>query len=155
MRLLLTSALLFAAMPARAAERLTDFPALMRALTGGQAVRIVLDYGKMTLLVDGQETPSPKAIGGMEFKAWEHFAKGVVRNERAYVVSSHTVLIEIPRLGYVQNYVRVRVYEDGEVEVTARYLKGPDHEVVMDETFKGRISDGDDENGASFFSGGK
>ena len=55
----------------------------------------------------------------------------------------------------MQNYVRVRVYEDGEVEVTARYLKGAGHEIVMDETFKGRFSDGDDENGASFFSGGK
>lgn len=155
MRSVLLAALLLLALPARAAERLSDFPALMRALTAGEPVRIVLDYGKMKLLIDGEETPSPKAIGGMEFKAWEHFAKGVVRNERAYVVSSHTVLIEIPRLGYVQNYVRVRVYEDGEVEVTARYLKGADHEIVMDETFKGRISAGDDENGASLFSGGK
>lgn len=155
MRLVLLVALLLVALPARAAERLSDFPALMRALTSGESIRVVLDYAKMTLVLDGEETPSPKAIGGMEFKAWEHFAKGVVRNERAYVVSSHTVLIEIPRLGYVQNYVRVRVYEDGEVEVTARYLKGADHEIVMDETFKGRFSDGDDENGASFFSGGK
>lgn len=134
-----------------APRRLNDFASLMRALNSGHTVNVVIDYGKTTLLIDGKEQPAPKAIGGMAFTPWEFFEKGVVRNDKAYVVSSETHLIAHPRYGYVNNYVRLRVYEDQSVEITARYLTVPANEVVMDETFRGKISNGKDKNGVSFF----
>jgi hypothetical protein len=124
------------------AKPLRTFESLMDTLKGGNAVRVVVDYGQCKLLIDGKEEKSPEAIGGMDWAAWEYFAKGVIRNEKAYVVSSHTQLIAHPRYGHVHNYVRIRVFEDGEVNITARYLRTGTFEVVMDETFVGKLDKG-------------
>lgn len=129
-------------------RELTTFSALMDALKGGYSVRAVYTYREMTLDVDGETVAAPDAIGGKEISDWEWFAAGLIRNPRAYVAFSETTLIAHPSHGHVQNYVRTRVYEDGTVEITARYLKGPNLEIVMDETFRGKIGAG---NGARFF----
>lgn len=148
--LLLFGLLAHAAMAAPA--RLGSYPAFWDALKAGKQVRAVIEYKKTVLTLDGKETPAPDATGGMEFKAWEQFAKGVVRNDRAYVAVSHTVLIDMPRYGgHVFNYVRLRIYEDGQVEITARYLKPNTYEILMDERFMGRISNGRDQNGVHLF----
>ncbi|HRF60727.1 MAG TPA: VirK family protein [Fimbriimonadaceae bacterium] len=132
-------------------RRLTTFPAMMDALKQGKVVHLVVEYAKCKLKVDGEEVKAPDAIGGMKLETWEYFAKGVIRNDRAYVASSETVLIAHPRHGHVFNYVRVRLYEDGKVEITARYLKTGTYEVVMDETFTGEISGGKDDKAVSLF----
>jgi hypothetical protein len=123
-------------------RRLTRFSDLMKAATSGSDLRAVLDYARCKLMVDGKEEPSVKAIGGMTFTAWEFFEKGVVRNPKAYLTSSETILIAHPRYGYVYNYVKVRIYEDDAVEIIARYLKTGTMEVVMDETFLGKLGEG-------------
>lgn len=132
-------------------QRLVDYNAFWRALKAGEQVRVVVEYAKCTLTLDGKVVPAPDATGGTVFESWEQFAKGVVRNEKAYVASSHTVLIAHPRYGHVLNYVRFRIYEDGAVEITARYLKPDTFEIVMDETFTGGISNGKDEKGVHLF----
>ncbi len=123
-------------------RKLTRFSDLMKAATSGADLRAVIDYARCKLLIDGKEEPSVKAIGGMKFIAWEFFDRGVVRNPKAYLTSSETVLIAHPRHGYVHNYVKVRIYEDDAVEIIARYLKTGTMEVVMDETFTGKFGEG-------------
>jgi hypothetical protein len=114
---------------------------VLAALEEGRAVRAVVHYGRCQLFVDGKEEPSVDAVGGLAVAAVEHFAKGVVHNDRAYTAISETRTIVHPRYGAVSNYARLRLFEDGEVEVTAKYLKPPALEVVMDETFKCRLGD--------------
>jgi VirK protein len=113
----------------------------LEALTAGQRVRVVIGYQRCGLKVEGKPEPAPDAIGGFEVGAFEYFARGVVHNERAYTALSETKTIVHPRYGAVQNYVRLRVYEDGEVELVAKYLRPPALEVVMDETFTCRLGD--------------
>jgi len=132
-------------------RRLPTYTELMDALTEGRTVKVIIRYAKCNLLADGREEPAPDAVGGMEFAAWEQFARGVVRNDKAYLSTSQTVLIAHPRYGHVLNYVRLRLYEDGAAQITARYLKPDTYEVVMDETFTGRLSDGEDDNGVNCF----
>lgn len=134
-----------------APERLGTFDTLMSALKQGREVRVVIEYAKMKLTEEGKEVAGPEAIGGMTIGEWEYFAKGVVRNTQPYVAFSETVLINHPGYGWVQNYVRLRVFADGSVEVTAKYLKPADQTVVMDETFKGAIAGGKDDKGVAFF----
>lgn len=136
---------------AAAPTRLTTFADLMKALRSGETVNLVLDYGKMKLIIGNEEVEAPKAIGGMKFTPWEFFEKGVIRNERAYVVGSDTHMISHPRYGYVDNYVRVRIYEDQAVEINARYITLDKRETVMDETFTTKLSNGKDAYGASAF----
>ena len=123
-------------------HKLTRFPDVLKAATSGASLRAVLDYSRCKLMVDGKEEPSPKAIGGMAFSAWEFFDKGVVRNPKAYLTSSETILIAHPRYGYVFNYVKVRLYDNDSVEIVARYLKPGTYEAVMDETFLGKLGEG-------------
>lgn len=134
-----------------AQKRLVNHDSILKCLMSGQTVKVAVDYKKTKLIVEGKEETAPDAQGGLTIGNWENFAKGVVRNDQAYLAFSETHLIGHPRYGYVNNYVRFRVYADGSVEITARYLKTGSNEIVMDETFRGKISNGKDSEGISFF----
>lgn len=130
--------------------QLNNYEQLMDALTGGYRVSAVIHYGDCKLVIDGQEEEAPDAIGGIELGAFEHFARGCVRNEKAYVSASENVLIGHPRYGFVFNYAKIRVYEDNTVEIVVRYLDPTTYEVKMDETFHSIINAGG-EGGAVYF----
>ena len=92
----------------------------------------------------------------MNIGEWEYFDSSVFKNKvPSFVTASETVLISHPSYGYVYNYVKVKVRLDGSVDIVARYLKpkkfSSKFKVVMDETFKGKISDGTNEGGLFFF----
>jgi hypothetical protein len=74
-----------------------------------------------------------------------------VRNPKAFVSSSQTVLISHPRYGHVMKYVKLKIYEDNSVEINARYLSPTTYQVVMDETFYGSISSGGDNKAVYFY----
>ncbi len=134
-------------------SRVEDFQTLMNHLNTGKAARAVFDYAKCDLKIDGKDSDyKPQAIGGMSIDVYEYFAKGAVRNDRAYVVFSENKLIENPiGEGYVYNYAKVRVYEDGEVIIYVRYLDPMDYSVKMDESFRTSIKTATNDAGASFF----
>ncbi len=136
---------------ALAPSRLNSFEDVLSALKAGNEVKVVVDYSKTLLFLGDDVVPAPKAIGGMKIDSWEWFDRGVVKNEKAYIATSKTVLIAHPSYGTVHNYVRFRIYEDNLVEITARYLATKDYEILMDESFQGKISNGKDEQGISFF----
>lgn len=147
-----TVIVMFAAALAPAQSRqITGFNELMQALKGGAEARVVIDYAQCKLVIDSAEVKAPAAIGGMSLSTYEYFAPMVVRNPKAYVTSSQTVLISHPRYGYVFNYVRIKIIENDSVEVTARYLNPGTYQIVMDETFYGAISRGDDGRGVRLF----
>jgi hypothetical protein len=75
----------------------------------------------------------------------------VIRNPLAYLVSSETHLINHPRHAHVYNYVRLRIYSDNKVEITAQYLKPGSLEVLMNQAYKGAISNGKDRNAVHLF----
>ena len=117
-----------------AAEPLDDYTELRDALFTGGEVRVVADYAACEMILDGEPVgPGPEAVGGLTIGAFEYFAPGVVGNELGYLSFSHSQLIA--HRDYVLNYVRFRVYEDGGVEITARYLDPQSYEVLMDEGF--------------------
>jgi len=123
-------------------EQLKSFEAFLEALKAGRTVKAVFYYAKCRLVIDGKDEKAPDAVGGMEFRTFEYFAPGAVKNPKGFVAASETVLISHPRYGYVQNYVKVRIFEDHAVEIIARYLNPKTLKVVMDETFHGEIDDG-------------
>ncbi len=113
-------------------------------------MRVVIYYENCRLMVNGKEEKSPDAIGGMDFKVFEYFAKGTVRNEKSFVTTSETILISHPGYGYVYNYIKLRIYEDDSIEITARYLDPKTFEIKMDEIFYSSINKGT-EDGAVYF----
>lgn len=146
--ILLTTSFAFAG-----GKQLKDFKILMDELKGGKQVGLVIHYAKCSLEIDGeiQET-SPGVIGGMTIDVYEYFARGVVYNQRAFVVFSKSKLISNPLgEGYVYNYVKLKVYEDNRVEITARYLNALTLEVEMEETFRSFIHNGKNDAGVHFY----
>jgi hypothetical protein len=115
---------------------------LFENLKAGKDVSVIIHYAKCKLLIDGEETQSPDAIGGMKLMPFEYFAKMSIKNENAYVTASETRLISHRSYGYVLNYVKIRISEDDSVEIIARYLDPNTYEVKMDETFKAMINKG-------------
>jgi hypothetical protein len=129
---------------------LTTFDDLMNALRGGHAVRLVADYERCELIADNEPAEAPAAVGGMAIDAWEWFDVGAVYNERAFVVFSHAALIEHPRRGMATNHVKFKVFADGEIVITARYLDPATAEETMVEKFFTRIAD-DDAGAVTFY----
>lgn len=132
-------------------NKLNSFEELLTELKNGKTVKVVVNYEKTKLVIDGKEEIAPKAIGGFEINSFEYFAKGVVRNEKSFVSISESVLIYHPRYNYVINYVKMRIYDDNSVEITARYLDPKSYEVKMDETFHSEIDNGANDKAVIFF----
>ena len=140
-----------------AQTQVQNFEQLMTALKAGKQVRAVIYYGNCKLFSDGvEQTESPNAIGGMSFETYEYFDSSVFKGKvPSFLTTSQTILINHPKYGYVQNYVKIKVRTDNSIEITARYLKprklSSKYKVVMDETFKGKINDGTNNGGVSLF----
>jgi len=128
---------------------------VLAALSSGQRVRVVLRYKDMTLQDEkGQFQKAPDAVGAMDLDTFEYFAAGAVGNPEGYFAASHTQLIRHPRYGYVLNYVKLSVYDNGKVKVLAQYLTPNTYEIKMDETFTTVIADGTNTGGAVFYLAG-
>lgn len=135
--------------------QLSNFEELMQALNSGEEVRAVFHYKNCQLISDNKiADPNrvPDAIGGMGIDVYEYFAAGAIRNKEAFVVFSVSKLIENPiGEGYVYNYAKVKVYENNEVQIIARYIDSKTMEEVMDESFYTQVNDGKDDKKAAFF----
>jgi len=134
----------------KGSEQIRSFEELLAALKNGKQIRAVIHYAKCILIVDGEEESAPDAIGGMQLNTFEYFARMSVRNEKAFISASETVLISHPFYGFVNNYGKLRIYEDGAVEIVVKYLDPKTYEIKMDETFKTTINNGT-EDGAAYF----
>lgn len=122
--------------------QITSAVSLFENLKSGENVSAVIHYSKCKLIVDGEETQSPDAVGGMRLMPFEYFAKMSIGNEKAYIAASETQLISHRKYGYVLNYVKIRIFEDDTVEIIAKYLDPNSYEVKMDETFTAYLNNG-------------
>ena len=121
-------------------KKIETFTDLFTNLTAGEIVTTVIEYGKATLVSDSGATKSINAIGGMKLLPFEYFPRMSVRNEKAFVSCSESILISHPRYGFVINFIKMRLYDDGSVEIIAKYLDPLTYAVKMDETFKTQIN---------------
>jgi len=127
---------------ATAPRRIVSSGQLLTALEEGRQVRAVILYGRCKMMIDGKGQIAPDSMGGITVQSFEHFASGVTGNELAYTAISSTRLLVHSKYGPVEDYVRMRIGFDGEIEVAAKYLKLPAREVVMEETFHCRVGEG-------------
>ncbi|MGD9345127.1 MAG: hypothetical protein PVH84_04645 [Candidatus Aminicenantes bacterium] len=131
---------------------LNDFTEVFKALESGERVKAVFHYKDCRLTIDGEDIEKvPDAVGGMAVDTFEYFGPGAIGNEKAYIASSHTVLIHHPRHGYVLNYVKVSIFEDNTVKVSAKYVTPDTYETRMDEVFSTEIHNGKNSGGARFY----
>lgn len=133
--------------------QLKNFNELMEFLKKGNEVNVVLHYAECQLISDNEIVEKvPDAIGGMKLDVWEYFAPMVVHNEKAFLVSSSSKLIQYPKGdGFVYNYVKIKFYEDNSVQIMAQYLDSVSYEILMNESFYGKISDEKNNEGIYIF----
>ncbi len=133
-------------------KQLTNFVQILEALKSGYRVNAVIHYKDCMLVSEGDTLKAPDAIGGMDVMPYEYFAAGVIGKNIAFISSSETVMIYLKGFGgYLYNYVKLRIYEDNKVEITARYLTIDKQEAKMDEMFYGEINDGSNGKAVYFF----
>jgi hypothetical protein len=129
--------------------QLTTYADVLATLEGGGRVRVVLDYGKCTL--DG--AAGPNALGAMNLDTFEWFGAKVVGNPKEYFAASESHLIRL-QSGFVNDYVRVRAFEDGSVDVEVKYVDPKTYAITVDELFKCKMNDDKSDLGASFYKSG-
>ena len=122
-------------------NQLTKFEDILDALKAGYNIRAVFHYKSCQLISDNEiEEKVPDAIGGMDLGTFEYFAPGSIRNKVGFISASKTVLIYHPRYNFVNNYAKVRIYQNGKVRIIAKYLNPQNQEVLMDESFYTPVS---------------
>ncbi|MBL8016852.1 MAG: hypothetical protein JNK43_06250 [Ignavibacteria bacterium] len=133
-------------------KQLTNFVQILEALKSGSRVNAVIHYKDCMLVSEGDTLKAPDAIGGMDVLPYEYFAAGVIGKNIAFISTSETVMIYLKGFGgYLHNYVKLRVYEDNRVEITAQYITIDKQEVKMDETFYGEVNDGSNGKAIYFY----
>ncbi len=134
-------------------SRIITFGELMEALKSGSTVKSTFYYGRCELFVAGKKADkSPDVIGGMTINVYEHTARNVMNNPKAYVVFAESKLIENPRgEGYVYNCANVRVYEDGQVTIFVRHVNPVTFNNVMEEQFETTLYDGQNKAAGAYF----
>jgi len=148
--------LLFAigALQAQNEKLITDFDDLMYHLKKGKSIQAVLHYAKCDLYVDSmKQERTINAIGGMPIEVYEYFGKNLFGNEHAFISTSETKLIENPLgEGYVYNYVKMKIYDNNQVDIFARYLNPKTYKETMSEKFVGQIHSKDNDGGIFLYS---
>jgi hypothetical protein len=74
-------------------------------------------YAISKFVIDGKEEKAPYAIGSIDLSKFEYFAKGSVWNDKAFISCSETVLISHPRCSCVLNDVKLRIYDNDNLEL--------------------------------------
>jgi hypothetical protein len=131
-------------------KQIVSFESLVKLLNGGENVRVVIHFAKCQLIYDNEiQKESPDAISGLSIDTYEYFARNAVRgNEKAFLVFSENKLIQNPKgKGYVYNYGKVRIEEDGEVKITVSYIDPITLEETMTEKFFTTINDTKNQGG--------
>lgn len=151
--LIITALALISQYGATQTSRISKFDELIQSLNSGEQVRVIIDYSLCNWAsAEESQKPLPKAVVGMDIDTYEYFAPAAVRNKTAFVVFSQSKLIQNPiGKGFVYNYGKVRINDDNSVVVSAKYIHPKSFKVVMDETFSGKLNDGENSGGVSLF----
>ena len=132
--------------------QLKSFTEILDALTKGEKVNAVIHYADCKLTADGKESKSPDEIAGMQMLPFEYYAAGVIA-KRGFISSSETVRVYLAGFnGFVDNYMKVRIYDDNTVEVTVKFLTTDKLEVQSDKLYTGEVNDGTSGKGVYFYS---
>ncbi len=131
---------------APAPAQIATYADILAVLKTGGRVRAVFDYTRCDLA----GKPGPNALGAMSLDTFEWFGPKVVGNPKAYIGASENHLIGL-QSGFVYDYVRTRIFEDGKVTIDVKYLDPLTLALSVDETFTCKISDATTEGGATFF----
>lgn len=135
-------------------KQIKSFNELMDALNRGERVRTVIHYAKCTLIRNNEmQEKSPDAVSGLDIDTYEYFARMAVRgNDKAFLVFSANHFIQNPiGMGYVYNYGKVRIDEDGKITITVTYVEPLTLEETMNQKFYTIINDGKNDGGVYFY----
>ncbi|HMA68857.1 MAG TPA: hypothetical protein VKN74_03220 [Candidatus Mcinerneyibacterium sp.] len=133
-------------------KKINNFSELITAIKSGTEIKVRIHYGKCNLFSKGKKIKnSPEAIGGMTLDVFEYFAKNSIGNKKAYIAASKNNLINYKNKNFFYNFVKIRIYENNHVEITAKYLTRKDLEPIMSEIFKTTINNGNNNGGVFLY----
>lgn len=129
-------------------QRITSYEQLKSVLFSGYTVRIRNFYSDCIEKdqASGEDRPGADAIGGMELDTFEYFGDSVFENRPPYLATSKSQLIYVNGTFY-QDYVKLRFFPDGTVEIMAKFYNIETHETIDLHDITCRINSGDDDDG--------
>ncbi|CAF0902574.1 unnamed protein product [Brachionus calyciflorus] len=114
---------------------MANYKQIKEDLFNGKKLRFIFYYQKMNLYLNNTLIRSPNAVGGFDIDIFEYFGVNVTGNPIEYIASSTTALITHSRYGIINNYGKIRIYEDNRIEVGVVYIDVKTTDIVFQETF--------------------
>ncbi|CAF1116935.1 unnamed protein product [Brachionus calyciflorus] len=114
---------------------MANYKQIKEDLFNGKKLRFIFHYQKMNLYLNNTLIRSPNAVGGFDIDIFEYFGVNVTGNPIEYIASSTNALITHSRYGIINNYGKIRIYEDNRIEVGVVYIDVKTTDIVFQETF--------------------
>ena len=128
---------------------LTNYNEIMTALTQGDEVRAIMKLDKCS--GDSNSAAVRGVVGGMSFTNFNKHHLIVAGEEKNVIATSINILIQHSVKGHVNNYVRLRLFEDNTVEIFSEMLEPKTYNQLSAATFHCKLSDGNDQNGVVLY----
>jgi len=130
---------------ANSSQILINYSELLNALKNGNQVRAIIQLEKCSSSLKYKETND--AIGGMNFTVFNKYKLQVDNStKRDVIATSINMLVKSSRYGFVNNYVRLHIFEDNSVEILSEFLDPKNYSSIKQTTFSCQLSNGKDKN---------
>lgn len=127
-----------------------NYHSLLEALSKGHEVRAIISLGECH--TEGESAAkSSNHIGGMNFTQFNKYQISINNKPTNMIATSINMLVESAQHGPVYNYVRLRVFENNQVEMASMFLHPQDYSVISKTTFQCAISNDNEHHGIRLY----
>ncbi|MFZ2314609.1 MAG: VirK family protein [Gammaproteobacteria bacterium] len=102
-------------------KTLTSYEQLRLALRAGDQVIAVVDVDKC-VASHPTETKLPGAAAGFNFDVFDNYKVQTNYKAQMTIATAFTHVTQHSKFGFVQDYVRLRIFEDNSAEIMSAYL---------------------------------
>lgn len=104
--------------------KLTSFQELKKALEAGQTLKVVIHFANCHAIgADKKTEASPGIVSGFTIGSFDFFPKNSARNSKGFISLASGYMNEtLPGKGYMHNFLRLKIFEDGKVAITTSQI---------------------------------
>lgn len=129
---------------------ITNYSDLLTALTQGDDVRAIITVNKCTSSSENSKDFTD-IYASLNFTTFNKYQLQISGQAKDVIATSINMLVKSEQFGNVDNYVRLRVFQDGSAELFSQYLNPTTYAQLQAVSFNCHISNGQDQNAITLY----
>jgi hypothetical protein len=130
---------------------LNNYSELLNSLKKGDEVRAIIQFKKCSSPLKDTNSPND-VIGSMNFTNFNKYKIQIDKQiKKEGIATSITMLVKTAQNKFVNNYVRLRIFEDNSAEIFSEFLDPTNYSSIKNATFSCHLSNGKDDNAIALY----